>query len=38
MNGTTQAAPNAPMRQPGLGPKMANEREQKQFPKNKESV
>lgn len=34
MNGTTQAATI----ESGLGPSMANEKEQKQFPKKKASV
>lgn len=35
---TAQATPNAPTRESGLGPKKANEREQKQFPQKKASV
>jgi len=38
MNGTAQAAPNAPTKESGLGPKRANEREQKQFPQKEASV
>lgn len=38
VNGTAQAAPNAPTRESGLGPKTAKEGEQKQLPKKKASV